>query len=197
MAQAVRPAAPDPLVFIDTFTRADEPLDASGNWTLPVDGSVVSVVNNRAQSTGSNNTGFAQVVQDVGVDRYIEMNVRCLTAADSRNAELYIRMGQGNTQGYIFRTRRNGNWQMGLRPNPEATLQSLLDGSAGNLGENYTARFEVVGHTLKGYLNGVLVGELTIPRELQLTSGRSGFQIQPPGTNRPSQTLTRFETGTL
>ena len=166
VAVGAAPTAQAATLFSDNFE--DGSLDgwtrSGGSWSVVTDGSQVA----RQSSTSSDARALAG--QPSWANYAVQVRVKALSFNGSDRFTAVLARAQ-NATSYYYLT---------LRSNNTVQLKKLVGGSSTTLstasipvttGTLYTVRLEVNGNTLRGFVNGNLVGTAT---DSQYTAGRAG-----------------------
>lgn len=188
-------AAVVPIPFTDSFTRADENLEASPNWTH--DGNItggMAIVSNELRCTTTDSSGTAYKAPDQGsTDHYVQFAVRNTTSNTGPFA--CCRLGDrsnfiGVRPGFV-----TSNGQLEVYRRVGGTLTSLYTGGAATVALADVIKLQVLGSNFTVYKNGsVLTGPTAIGDGGSLSANtRSGFVARAT----VNTSFDDFETGTV
>jgi hypothetical protein len=191
----VQAPSPGARTAADNFDRADGPLGA--NWSgqtanLTLEGGEVSMI----QTTG--NTGAVWAADAFGPDQFSEVVIGSLNGGsilDFRGIQVFTRFQSGTSLRYAFHYFADvGDYQIKFDGGtPGVVLASL---PAPPPGPGDVLRVDVRGSTIRGFVNGQLVLQVT---HTQLTGGEIGFLIgyTQGGQVLPRRTVTSWAGGEL
>ena len=184
-----------PVTASDNFERADGPLGP--NWqvqnnNLTIESGEVSMV----QVNG--NVGATWIADSFGPDQFSELTVGTMNGGSItqfRGLQAFARIQPGGSARYGFHY-YSGGGQYELKYDGVTPGVVLVSLTANPPVTGDVLRIEVVGSTLRGYLNGQLLLQTT---HTQLTAGSPGFVIglDPGATFRPRRAVASWRGGDL
>jgi hypothetical protein len=181
-----------PAVFTDNFTRANQNLEASANWTLVaggVAGSAAVVSNQLAVRPLSIGEGAYLCPNQGSANHYTQA---MLKSATDNNAIYYpVAVRVTDLNNFIGLRQFQGTLQMHKRVAGTFTLLASL---ARTHVLDDVLRIQANGTAITGYLNGTpTLGPITVAEFTSVT--RQGLIVR--GTTDFSPALDNFEAGTL
>jgi pectate lyase len=164
---APAPSARAETLFSDDF--ADGALDgwttSGGTWSVAADGTPV------ARQSGTSGDARALAGTATWTDYSVQARVKALSFNGSDRFVALLARAQSATSYYYLSLRSGNTVQLKKLVNGTGTT---LSSTAFTVSTNtwYTLRIEVSGTTLRGFVNGALVGTAT---DSQFSSGRTGL----------------------
>jgi hypothetical protein len=160
--------------FTDGFDRADEPLEASANWTgIVAEAGSADIVSNQVQIGGAGFGNSLTLCETVlADDQYAQVQIVAKPAGGYDETAVAARVttpGGGSWDGYIFRLTSGGDINLirvdgGSKTDLTTVAFAVSDGDV--------LRIECTGATIRGLVNGV---ERTSVTDTTHASGKAGL----------------------